>query len=92
MPGTTQVNENFPPQIQKALAECIAGAQISERKADDYLKLAQGEADDSIYEACCSMHRFYSSMHEFFREEQMAISALLESHGGAVSSYEATAA
>ncbi|MDR7038824.1 hypothetical protein J2X36_003595 [Methylobacterium sp. BE186] len=76
------MNENLPPQIQKALAECIAGAQIAERKASDYLKLSQGEADDSIYEACRSMHRFYSSMHEFFREEQMAISALLRVDGG----------
>ncbi|WP_336490180.1 hypothetical protein [Methylobacterium nigriterrae] len=39
------MNENLPPQIQKALAECIAGAQIAERKASDYLKLSQGEAD-----------------------------------------------
>ncbi|AWN40128.1 hypothetical protein [Methylobacterium durans] len=86
------MNENLPPQIQKALAECIAGAQISERKASDYLKLSQGEADDSVYEACRSMHRFYSSMHEFFREEQMAISALLKPAGGALPPYVATAA
>ncbi|MER2268547.1 hypothetical protein [Methylobacterium oxalidis] len=92
MPGTAKVNENFPPQIQKALAECIAGAQVAERKASDYLKLAQGEADDSIYEACRSMHRFYSSMHEFFREEQMAISALLKPDGGALPPHLATAA
>lgn len=79
--GTTKVNENLPPQIQKALAECIAGAQAAERKAEHYLKLAQGEADDSIYEACRSMYRFYTSMQEFFREEQVAIFALLRTDG-----------
>ncbi|AWN42637.1 hypothetical protein [Methylobacterium durans] len=92
MPAATQVSENLPPQIQKALAECIAGAQIAEHKASDYLKLSQGEADDSIYEACRSMHRFYSSMHEFFREEQMAIAALLKPADGALPSHIATAA
>ena len=73
------MNENSPPQIQQALAECIAGALFAEQKAGDYLKLSQGEADDSIYEACRSMHRFYSSMHEFFLEEERAISALVKS-------------
>ncbi|MDR7036062.1 hypothetical protein J2X36_000798 [Methylobacterium sp. BE186] len=85
------MNENLPPQIQTALAECISGAHIAERKADDYLKLSRGEADDSIYEACRSMHRFYSSMHEFFREEQRAISALLKTDRGAMPSQVAAA-
>ena len=77
MPGNLDVNENCPPQIQKALADCINGVQVSEVKADIYLKLSQGEADDSIYEACRSMHQFYSSMREFFLEEQKALADLM---------------
>ena len=71
------LNENKLPQIEVALAECITGARIAEIKARDYLKLSQGEQDDSTYEACRSMHRFYSAMREFFLEEQKAISVLL---------------
>ena len=70
-------NESKPSQIAKALDECITGARIAETKAQDYLKLSESEQDDSIYEACRSMHRFYSAMHEFFLEEQQAISVLL---------------
>ncbi|WP_336492002.1 hypothetical protein [Methylobacterium nigriterrae] len=79
-------NETSPPQIQTALADCIAGAQTAQRKADDYLKLSRGEPDDLVYEACRSMHQFYSSMHEFFLEEQKAIAVILNADRGAVSS------
>ena len=66
-------------RVEHALAECIEGAQVAAQKADTYLRLAQGEADDKIYEACRSMSRFYASMSEFFIEEQRAIGALLRS-------------
>jgi len=65
------------PRIEGALAECATGARIAERKADRYLQLAQGETDDTVYEACRSMSRFYGAMHAFFLEEQRAIDALL---------------
>lgn len=77
MPENLDANENWPPQIQKALAECRDGARVAERKADVYLKLSQGETVDSVFEAHHSMHRFYSSMHEFFLEEQRALADLL---------------
>lgn len=77
MPENLDLNENWPPQIQKALAECRDGAEIAERKANVYLKLSQCEPVDSVFEACRSMHRFYSSMHEFFLEEQRALTNLL---------------
>ena len=65
--------DHYPPQIRKALAECADGARISTLKAEEYLKLATGEPDESVYEACRSMHRFYSAMHAFFLEEQRLI-------------------
>jgi hypothetical protein len=71
------VNENWPTQIQKALAECRNGAQVAESKANIYLELSRGETVESVFEACRSMHRFYSSMSEFFLEEQRALVHLL---------------
>ncbi|KAB1078217.1 hypothetical protein [Methylobacterium soli] len=68
----------YPPQIRKALAECADGARISTIKAEEYLRLATGETDDSVYEACRSMHRFYSAMHAFFLEEQTQIVSALD--------------
>jgi hypothetical protein len=68
MPEYLDVNENWPPQIRKALAECRNGAQVAQSKANLYLKLSQGETVDSAFEACRSMHRFYSSMSAFFLE------------------------
>jgi hypothetical protein len=76
--GNIKVNENLHPKIQKALSECIQGAEMAEIKALDYFELSQGESDDSIYEACRSMHRFYSTMYDYFLEEQREIIALLE--------------
>jgi len=78
MSGNAKVKSNLHPEIQKALAECIQGAQTAEMKAVDYFTLSQGEANDSVYEAYRSMHRFYTTMHEYFLEEQRAITALLE--------------
>jgi len=56
-----EVNENCPPQIREALTECSNGIRISESKADIYLQLSRDEADDAVFEACRSMHQFYSS-------------------------------
>jgi hypothetical protein len=83
MPENLEVNGNWPPQIQKALAECRDGAKIAERKADIYLKLSHGETVDSVFEAYRAMHRFYSSMHEFFLEEQRALADLLRAENHA---------
>ena len=73
----------YPAQIRKALADCADGAQIFTLKAEEYLKLAKGERDDSVYEACRSMHRFYSSMHAFFLEEDRMIVGAMRAHEGA---------
>ncbi|GJD57140.1 hypothetical protein [Methylobacterium dankookense] len=77
MSSQTGSTDTLSPQIERALAECATGARIAEWKADRYLQLSQGEADDTVYEACRSMSRFYGAMHEFFMEEQRAIDALL---------------
>lgn len=73
----------YPPQVRKALADCADGVRISTLKAEEYLKLAKGECDDSVYEACRSMHRFYSSMHAFFLEEERMIVGAMRSREGA---------
>lgn len=75
------LKDKVSPQIEQALAECLTGARIAERKANQYRQLAHGEVDDTVYEACRSMSRFYVSMHEFFMEEQRAIDALLGTDG-----------
>ncbi|WP_336491287.1 hypothetical protein [Methylobacterium nigriterrae] len=67
-----------PLPIQKALADCTEGAKVSQLKAEEYLRLARAEADDTLYEACRSMHRFYSSMREFFLEEERMITDAVE--------------
>ena len=67
------VDDQYPPQVRKALADCAKGARISTLKAEEYLKLSAGESDDTVYEACRSMHRFYSSMQAFFLEEERLI-------------------
>lgn len=75
------LKDNVSPQIERALAECMKGARIAECKAKEYLELSRGETNDTIYEACRSMSRFYGSMREFFMEEQRAIDTLLGSGG-----------
>ncbi|WP_336491620.1 hypothetical protein [Methylobacterium nigriterrae] len=92
MAEATYLNENKSPQIKKALAECMAGARTAEIKARNYLKLSQGEQDDTIYEACRSMHRFYNALHEFFLEEQRAIAVLLNTREQGTSSEQSVAA
>ncbi|WP_336486481.1 hypothetical protein [Methylobacterium nigriterrae] len=70
-----------PLAIQKALADCTEGAEVSQVKAEEYLKLARGEADDTLNEACRSMHRFYSTMRDFFLEEKRMITNALGREG-----------